>query len=67
MRSKELAEVFKTYYKWRAIGVIGIWISVGISAFSGSLNITTIACSFGLLATFFFLTIGVPEVSGDED
>ena len=60
MKGEIIKDLIESYYKWRSIAAIGIWIGAGIaSLFAGDETRLAIMC-LAALASLFLLIIGVP-------
>ena len=60
---KEFKDVIKSYYKWKGIGVVGIWLGSGIASLGKTIELTLAIIVLDVFASLLYCLIGMPQVS----
>ena len=63
MREESIKEILNSYYKWKAVGVAGIWIGAGIACLSSTGDAPTFIVFLATLSSLLYTMIGAPEFS----
>ena len=61
MREECIKEILKSYYKWKAVGVAGIWIGAGIACLSSTGDISALIMFLAALSSLLYSMIGALE------
>ena len=61
MREECIKEILKSYYKWKAVGVAGIWIGAGVACLSSTGDIPALIIFLAMFSSLLYTIIGAPD------
>ena len=63
---KTLGEIAESYYKWKAVGVVGIWLGSGVACIGKDPNTALVILLIATFASLIYCLVGVPEMPGED-
>jgi len=62
MKEETIKEIIVSYYKWKAIGIVGIWMGAAISSIYATGDFKLAIMTLALLASLLFMIFDIPEI-----
>jgi len=62
MKEETIKEIIRSYYKWKAVGVSGIWMGAAIASLFAEGEIKLAVMLLATLSSLLFMIFGIPEI-----